>query len=156
MAFPVVQHNCWCLRTQRNDNWETLCFSQTSNSQRISGKNYTTEMTFQLTSTIKAFLSDSLSICLMATSFALHLALHTTPKAPLPTTWVKSKQRKKKTPRESETNRSRPPLMLKQTWKVKEDFRNHHDLDLPQSQYEFSLKQGDNKRHCLYLWKFMV
>lgn len=37
---------------------------------------------------MKAFLSDSLSICLIATSFALHLALQTTPKAPLPTTLV--------------------------------------------------------------------
>lgn len=50
------------------------------------GEDTTTEMTSQLTSTIKAFLSDSLSICLIATSFALHLALQTTPKAPLPTT----------------------------------------------------------------------
>lgn len=45
-------------------------------------------MTLQLTSTMKAFLSDSLSICLIATSFALHLALQTTPKAPLPTTLI--------------------------------------------------------------------
>lgn len=39
------------------------------------------------TSTIKAFLSDSLSMVLIATSLPFHLALQTTPKAPLPTTW---------------------------------------------------------------------
>lgn len=38
------------------------------------------------TSTIKAFLSDSLSMVLIATSLPFHLALQTTPKAPLPTT----------------------------------------------------------------------
>jgi len=36
---------------------------------------------------MKAFLSDSLSIVLMATSLPFHLALHTTPNAPLPTTY---------------------------------------------------------------------
>lgn len=39
------------------------------------------------TSTMNAFLSDSLSIVLIATSLPFHLALQTTPKAPLPTTW---------------------------------------------------------------------
>lgn len=100
-------------------------------------KNYTTEMTLQLTSTIKAFLSDSLSICLIATSFALHLALHTTPKAPLPTTFKK----KKKNSRESETNNSlmhNTEANLKDL--LKKIFSNHHDLDLPLSRYEFSLE----------------
>ena len=154
MAFPLVQLNCWCLRTQRNNNWETLCFSQISNSQSILGKELYNRNDFPTYLYNKSFPLRFTFYLFNGNIFCSPLGLHTTPKAPLPTTWVKSKQ--KKTHENQKQIDPAQHIMLKQTWKVKEDFRNHHDLDLPQSQYEFSLIQGDNERHCLCLWKFIV
>lgn len=52
----------------------------------------------QSTSTRNAFLSFSLSMVLIATSFPFHMALKTTPNVPLPTAWRKTTQPQHFTP----------------------------------------------------------